>query len=96
MRPPDHEGWLVPSAERGGPLRVRVWEAPTEPAAEEEWHAHLYVEGLEGYDPPRAIVGGSPVQATTLAFAQLHRLARERAGYVASDLHFDADGHFLG
>lgn len=86
MRDPDYEGWLYPYTYKGPhrpPRRVRIWLADPEPAAPEEWHGHLYVEGLEGYDPPRPVPGGTQLQATVVTFDHLHTICREQDGYVA-------------
>lgn len=85
-RPPDFEGYLYPYEHEGAsfaPKRVRLWLADAEPAAEEEWHAFLYIEGVEGFDPPKRVCGGSAFQATSIAFEVMHRIAAENDGFAA-------------
>ena len=77
---PGHERIRAPEVGRGRWARVAVYTSAPSESHPDTHHAGLFVEGHPDYDPPRRIIGATPMQALELSFRALTRVVEAHPG----------------
>jgi hypothetical protein len=84
LGPPLTSGWLcVPSGTAptrrdpgdGRLVEIAIWSAPSTPMEPHVWRAWLFIEGHAEFDPPRRVLGATPLQCLLIAFSVIDRFA---------------------